>query len=103
MSELDPNDVYQQINERTNDQHSQLAQDIDRSIEVLFSEIDLGGGPAPGGIEPGMALSIMRPMIRQKADQEPATIRKTLAIIHLESGALLEQHTDEETDPTDLI
>lgn len=102
MSDMNPNDVREQIESRTANEHSQLAQDIDRSIEVLFSEIELSG-TAPGGIDPAMAMSIMRPMIQQKADQEPQAIKRTLAIIHLESGALLEQHTDEDADPTDLI
>lgn len=98
---MNPEDAREAIEAQTNDEHSELANDVDRSIEVLFNQIELDGSSNPTPIDPSMALSILRPMIRQKADTEPATVLKTLAVIHLESGALLEQHT--EKDPADLV
>ena len=52
-------------------------------------------------ISPEMGLEFLKPMIKTKATDEPETALRTLALIHLETGALLDKHTT--TDPVDLL
>lgn len=77
---------------------SPLADDLDASIDYFSSSLDLGDGDAldpMGMFTPQSALDLLRPMIQAKATEDRDVALKTLAIIHLETGALLEHHADQ--------
>ena len=102
MSTQDPNDLLDSIEQQTPDDHTPLAEDLEASITNLAAEVDLSGsGPNPMPIRPEMGLEFLKPMIKTKATDEPETALRTLALIHLETGALLDKHTT--TDPVDLL
>ena len=73
-----------------------LADDLDRSIEALAEKVDFDDDPdtdTPLGIGPEQGLALIRPIIQQKATKDPDDVLKTLAVIHLETGALLDKHS----------
>jgi len=68
----------------------------------LADRLDLGNSEqSKMGISPEKGMALLRPMIRSKATSDPETTLRALAVIHLESGALLDEHSD--MDPVDLI
>lgn len=90
------------IEQQTPDETTDLADDLDASIKGLAQEVDLSGdGPNPVPISPEQGISILRPMIQTKTTKDPTATLKTLARIHLETGALLEKHSD--LDPVELV
>lgn len=98
----DTDDLLDKIEQTTTDDHSPLADDLDRSIEQLAAQIDMeGSGPSPMPIGPEQGIALLRPMIRQKADRDPEAVLRTLAVLHLETGALLGKHSS--LDPVDLL
>jgi len=101
MSESESNDLIESIEEQTPDDTTPLADDLDASIENLAERIDLSGGGGPMPIGPAQGLAILRPMIRTKATEEPDEVLRVLAIAHLETGALLDKHSD--VDPEKLV
>ena len=101
-SNLDPDAIVEAIEQETPDDSTPLADDLDASIGNLAASVDFeGDGPNPMPIGPEQGIELLRPMIRGKADRDPEAVLRTLAIIHLETGALLEKHSD--TDPVDLV
>lgn len=99
---LDPDSIIDAIEQEVPDDHTPLADDLDRSIGQLADSVDFEGeGANPMPIGPEQGIELLRPMIRGKADRDPEQILRTLAIIHLETGALLEKHSD--LDPVDLV
>lgn len=98
----DTEDVIDAIEQEIPDDHTPLADDLDASIVALKAQVEFGdstNSPMPIGPEEGIEL--LRPMIRGKTDREPETVLRTLAILHLETGALLDKHSD--VDPVNLV
>lgn len=104
MTDSDPNpdELIEQLQTTTDDLDDELADDLDASIGNLASQIDFeGDGPNPMPIGPEQGIELLRPMIQQKAVKDPESVLRTLAVIHLEAGALLDKHSD--VDPVDLL
>lgn len=83
---------------------SELATDVDRSIESLTQQVEIDDSAAidpMGMLTPAAALDMLRPMIQRKVTEDRSTALKTLAVLHLETGALLDKHAD--ADPIELI
>jgi hypothetical protein len=81
---------------------SELAQDIDQSIQNLSAELELSEMDSNNPImDPERGLALLRPMVATKATADEETAKKALAVIHLETGALLSKHAEE--DPEDLV
>lgn len=101
-STLDPDSIIDAIEQQTPTDSTPLAEDLDASIGNLAASVDFeGDGSNPMPIGPEQGIELLRPMIRGKADRDPEDILRTLAIIHLETGALLEKHSD--LDPVALV
>lgn len=82
---------------------SPLAVDIDASVQHLAEQVDLSGGPetnpmATQGVGSQQALMVLRPMLRAWATEDAAAAKQALAVMHLETGALLDKHADEDVD-----
>lgn len=99
-TDRDTEAVIQSIEQATPDDVDPLADDLDASIGALAGRLDLSGNSMMG-ISPEAGLGMLRPMIRQKAHNDPESALRTLAIINLETNALLEKHSD--LDPVDLV
>lgn len=99
MSQKD--DLIDSIESQTPDETTDLADDLDKSISKLTDQVEFSDGAGPIPIGPEQGISMLRPMIRTKATDDPAAVIRTLAVIHLETGALLAKHSD--TDPADLL
>ena len=101
-SSTDPDDLIDELNQATPDDRNPLADDLDASIGHLSDRVDWGGGgPNPMPISPEQGIAMLRPMIASKADRDPENVLRTLAILHLETGALLDKHSD--LDPVELV
>jgi len=104
MTDSDPNadELIEQLQTTTDDIDDELAHDLDASIGQLSTRVDFeGDGPNPMPIGPEQGIELLRPMIARKADTDPEAVLRTLAIIHLETGALLEKHST--VDPVNLL
>lgn len=99
-SNTDPDSIIQSIEQQTPDDVDPLADDLDASIEQLATQIDLSSDSRLG-ISPEQGLAMLRPMIKAKTTKDPEAALRTLAICHLETGALLAKHSD--LDPVDLV
>lgn len=95
----DTQQLIDSIEQQTPDDTAPLADDLDRSIQQLASQLDLSSDSRMG-ISPEQGLAVLRPMIRTKTTNDPEASLRTLAIIHLETGALLDKHSD--LDPVEL-
>jgi hypothetical protein len=71
---------------------SPLAQDLDLSLEVLVNDLDLDG---PAGMDPTQAAGMLRPAMAQAATKRPEQVIGVLAVLHCETGRLIEEHADE--------
>lgn len=98
--DTDPERVIESIEQATPDDTEPLADDLDASIEALAGQLDLSSNSALG-ISPKQGLAMLRPMIQKKTTEDPEGTLRTLAIIHLETAALLEKHSD--VDPVQLV
>jgi len=100
-SDPEPTELLDSINQRTPDDRTPLAEDLDASITNLAATVDLSGdGPNPMPISPEMGIEFLKPLIATKATDEPEDVLRTLAVLHLETGALLDKHSD--LDPVEL-
>jgi oligoribonuclease (3'-5' exoribonuclease) len=100
MTDTDPEEIIESIEQQTDDDLNPLAEDVDRSIEGLAQQLDLSGDSRLG-ISPEQGLAMLRPMVKKKTADDPEAALRTLATLHLETGALLEKHSD--TDPVELV
>lgn len=107
MTDADPqpHELIEEI--ETDDDTTELAEHLVTTIEVLADEIDAadtpdGGGGMAGMMDPGMALSILVPLVRRWAIESPDGVMAVLARTHLETGALIEHHRPE-AEPIDLV
>jgi len=102
MTDTSTEALIEQIEEQTPEDSNELGEDLDRSVRHFAEQLDLGNSDRSHmGISPEKGLALLRPMIRSKATSDPETTLRALAVIHLESGALLDEHSD--LDPVDLI
>lgn len=92
------------------DETSELADDLTASINDLADELeqstdDDGNDMSAMGL-PGMGfgsvISMVSPAIASKATEKPEAAERALAIIALESRALIEKHSDAD-EPEDLL
>lgn len=92
------------------DETSELADDLTASINDLADELekstdDDGSDMSQMGL-PGMGfgsvIGMVSPAIAKKATEKPQAAKKALAIISLESRALIEKHTDADK-PEELL
>jgi hypothetical protein len=98
----DTQTLIDSIEQQTPDDTTPLADDLDASIAALADQVDLSGsGASPIPISPEQGISILRPMIQTKTSKDPEATLRTLAILHLETGALLDRHSD--LDPVELV
>jgi hypothetical protein len=76
---------------------SELADDLDSSIATLADRLNLREmeGDNPVGISPAQGLAMLRPMLATKATSDRELTLRALAVIHMETGALLDKHTEE--------
>lgn len=83
----------------------ELARNLDKTIEQMVGRIDFddSGGSNPMGVSPEQAIGMMRPMLSQYARKNPEEVKRVIAIIHLETGGLLDYHTDDGVDAEDLV
>lgn len=98
-TDRDPDEIIESIEQNTPDDVDPLADDLDASIGALAGRLDLSGQSGLG-ITPEAGLGMLRPMIKQKAHTDPEAALRTLAVINLETNALLEKHSD--LDPVEL-
>lgn len=76
------------------DPDTQLSRDVQTTITAVIQTLDIQSTDSPMDAE--ALLSMVLPRLYSKIDNEPERAKKTLAQLHLETGALLEQH-DERT------
>lgn len=88
------------------DADSELGDNLRTTLDVLAEEIDVstegGGGMNGGMMDPGMALSVLKPLLQRWADENPDEVKAALARVHLETGALLDHH-EPDAEPMDLL
>jgi hypothetical protein len=94
-------EIINEVEEESPEDTTPLAEDIDRSIATLAEQIDLSDEPSPVGISPKQGLAVLRPLVQTKATNDPDAVLKTLAVMHLETGALLSKHSNR--DPTEIV
>lgn len=88
----------------------ELADALMASISNLAERVDDAGvedeTEAVNGL-PAMpteqAIALLEPELRAKCDTDPEGMLEALAVLHLESGALLEEFTSDDVDPVDLV
>jgi hypothetical protein len=96
-----PDDVIESIEQQTPDDTVPLADDLDRSIQQIAEDFEFSEDGGLNGVSPQQGLAMLRPMIKAKTTMNPETALRNLAIVHLETGALIDKHSD--TDATDLV
>lgn len=82
----------------------QLANDIEATVSAMMEridfeddvdeDVDLGMGGLLPSLDAGMLVSNLMPMFRGKVESDPDATLKAAAILHLEMGALVEEHSD---------
>lgn len=76
------------------DDPAPLGQDLQASLEHLGQQVDLSGEYM--GMPVASIFDMLIPMLATEATENPETMKRTLAVLHLESGALLDKHADRE-------
>lgn len=91
---IDESEVTEEVRE--------FADDFDATLGKLGEMMDESATEeGPMGMSPVDMMGMFRPQVRQKALQDPDKLKRSLAIIHMASGDLLEKHHS--GDFTDLI
>lgn len=86
-----------------------LAADLERALDVLADELDDDelDGPDAGmaGLMPaGMALDLIKSLATKWASDSPDEVLAVLTRAHLETGALIDEHTDVDVgEPSDAL
>ena len=75
------------------DPDTELSRDVAATIETVIDEIEIEQAQA-NGMDPNALLSMVLPRLYDKIDNDPEQAKRTLARLHLETGALLEKHDE---------
>lgn len=82
---------------------TELAEDIQNTINAIVAQVDFSDPEQeiPGGPDPQMLLSNFLPLMTGRIAEKPDETLRAAAILHLELGAIIEEHDDR--DPVEIV
>jgi hypothetical protein len=100
-----PDEILDETESIDPDDAGDLAADLITTVDVLVDELDLDDvdESGPMGIGPSTAISLMKPLLKRYATENPEATKAALARVSLETEALTREHSGVDGDPRERL